>query len=103
MMNRLMSKIAALVVIGFCSASLFAETGARYVVVLKRGANAPDIAALGGRIESKTWWSLTVVIPESAAKTLEGSPAVESLQRATIGTSDATPPHHLAAATNSFA
>ena len=98
-MKNLLTKFAALLFAGLCTAAGFAQSAppspspdeARYVIVLKQGAHAPDVAALGGRIEAQNWWSLTVVIPVEKEAALAASPAVESLQRTIVGTSDATP------------
>lgn len=90
-------KFAALLLAVLCTAAGLAQSAppstdeARYVIVLKRGAHAPDVAALGGRVEATNWWSLTVVIPVAKEAALAASPAVESLQRTMVGTSDTTP------------
>lgn len=74
-------------VLSFCLGALVAAASpappaspeVRYEVTLKPGGGAPDVTALGGRIEARNASSLMVVIPAAAAGALADSPDVASL------------------------
>src|SRR5436305_12231772 len=54
----------------------------RYIVILKqRSGAAPDVARLGGTIESRQGEQLVVTIPRGAAGALKSDPAVRYLER----------------------
>jgi RHS repeat-associated protein len=73
---------------------------ARYVIVLKAGADLPDLAPFGGTVEGKTWWCATVVIPSSAVSSLVALPGVESISPVVDGTSARRPEKPLPRASN---
>jgi RHS repeat-associated protein len=63
---------------------------ARYVITLTAGAHAPDLAALGGRLEATDGATMTVVLPAQSAKALAGDPAVRSMTEAAPDATAAT-------------
>ena len=77
--TRILLAIVALVV----ATSMFAEEqGQRYIVILKqRSGPAPDVAALGGTIESRQEDQLVVTIPAGSLAALKSDAKVRYIER----------------------
>jgi len=83
------SRVIVLVLLCLICGSLLASSpgalapgAVRYIVTLNAGAQAPDIAALGGRAETIDGSVLTVLLPARAAKALANDPAVQAMREA---------------------
>ncbi len=85
------TRILLTIVTVLLATSLFAEgQGQRYIVILKqRSGAAPDVAALGGTIESRQEDQLVVTIPAASLAALRSDHKVRYIERAGGDPSDA--------------
>ncbi len=96
-MRQAASRVFVLLFGAFIGTSLFASSPgalspgeALYVMPVAPGAQAPDLAALGGRMEPEDVSTTTVVLQTQAAEALANDPAVQTMREAAPSPQPAT-------------